>query len=206
MTWELKAWLPKCPHCPEGMANWQKLCINAAGVAVRRQFRCRSCLRYWSVPIDREPQMAFNDQAFVPAEAVPPFPEVSDERERVVRQVFALFPRWDRAKIGRALGRTRESVRQILIGKTLASVAPDLDRYDPRIMAAMARPQGRAAAQGQEDARAGEGCRCGATCHQCVLAANRGTDWVRCTIGVPEAAGDPRFAPMCSAFQLAGGV
>jgi hypothetical protein len=178
--------LAKCPHCETGATTGSCIRRNAAGKVTGTQHQCRVCQRYWTVPIDQEPELVANDREVIPLAAIPQFPGVS-EREQRVRQVFALFPRWDRAKIGRVVGKSRESVRQILIGKILASEAPDLQRYDAVILAAMSK-------------RTSVGGELVPTCHRCLLGIGEG-ETRRCSIGIPEAESDPWFAAMCGAYQ-----
>jgi hypothetical protein len=180
------AMVAKCPHCDEGTAEGSCIKRNAAGEITCTQYQCRDCGRWWTIPIGESPQLVANDHAVIPLAAIPQFPDVS-EQERVVRQIFALFPRWNQAKVGRAVQRSRETVRQILVGKLSAQVAPDIERYDPVVMAALAK-------------RPTVGGVIVPTCDQCRLSVGSGED-LRCSIGLPEAEGDPWFAAQCGAFN-----
>ena len=177
---------PKCPHCISGVSAEGGRKLNSKGELMGHQHRCRDCKRYWLIKPGQDEELVLNDRAVIPLSAVPQFPGVSDQ-ERKVRVTFALYPMWDRAKIGRLIGCSRESVRQILVGKMLARYAPDLVRYDRERLAAMA---GKTVT--------GEPL---TTCHRCVLAANPDTPEWRCSIGMPDAVGDPSFAPLCGAYQ-----
>lgn len=178
--------LAKCPHCRSGVSSGGGRRFSASGELAGHQHRCRDCGKYWTIKPGDDPNLVANDNVVIPLSAVPEFPGVCDQ-ERKVRVAFALYPRWDRAKIARVLGCSRESVRQILVGQMLARFAPDLVRYDRERLAAMA---GKTVT--------GEPL---TTCHRCVLAANPDTPEWRCSIGMPDAVGDPTFAPLCGAYQ-----
>lgn len=165
--------IEKCPHCETGTAARRGKRFNSKGEFTQWEFTCRDCKAFWSIRAGGDLNLVPNDLAVIPVSAIEPFPGLP-ENERLIRQVFSLYPRWNRGQIGRALGRSREWVRQVLVGITSAHIAPDLERFSKATF--------------------------NATCHGCVMALGSG-EGVRCSIGIPEAVDNPDFAVLCAVFE-----
>ena len=140
--------IEKCPHCETGTAARRGKRFNSKGEFTQWEFTCRDCKSFWSIRAGGDLNLVPNDLAVIPVSAIEPFPGLP-ENERLIRQVFSLYPRWNRGQIGRALGRSREWVRQVLMGITSAHIAPDLERFSNPTL--------------------------NATCHGCVSAAPSGS-------------------------------